>query len=166
MVQSLWSTGLESTYGLYPSLSKLLCLLEIEEASLARTSTPDHTHSLNDLPFIQDWQDRLSHLNSDLQFVEPVLAVRGSVLHHLLQVTLRSDGGVLQVGERRKVESLYKALSKTLLTHSRWAREATNFQVCVCACMRACVMQEGGKPPPEFVNITYREINSEAKSQK
>lgn len=144
MVQSLWSTGLESTYGLYPSLSKLLCLLEIEEASMARTSTPDHTHMLNDLSFVQDWQDRLSHLNSDLQFVEPVLAVRGSVLHHLLQVALRSDGGgggVVQVSERRKVESLYKALSKTLLTHSRWAREATNFQVS-CMCRAQIIMYD------------------------
>lgn len=130
-MQSLWSTGLESTYGLYPSLSKLLCLLEIEEASAARAPSPDHTHSLKDLSFLQDWQDRLSHLNSDLQFVEPVLAVRGSVLHHLLQVGLAEvgSGGVRSVEERRGVELVYKALSKTLLTHTRWAREAANFQV-------------------------------------
>ena len=138
MVQSLWSTGLESTYGLYPSLSKLLCLLEIEESSMARAPSPDHSHSLRDLSFLHDWDDRLSHLNSDLQFVEPVLAVRGSVLHHLLQVGLaeldgeggggRGESGV-RAEERKGVELVYKALSKTLLTHARWAREAANFQV-------------------------------------
>lgn len=137
MVQSLLSTGLESTYGLYPALSKLLCLLEIEEASVARTPTTDHTHSLNDLSFLRDWQDRLPHLNSDLQFVSPVLAVRGSVLHGLLQVGL-AGAGLQGVGggavrgekeDRSKVEQVYVALSKTLLTHARWAREASNFQV-------------------------------------
>lgn len=32
VIGSLCSSGLESTYSLYPSLSKLLCLLELEEA--------------------------------------------------------------------------------------------------------------------------------------
>ena len=59
VVQSLWSTGLESTYGLYPYLSKLLCLLEIEEASVARVSAQDHAHLLNDLSFLQDIEECL-----------------------------------------------------------------------------------------------------------
>ncbi len=135
-MECLCSSGLESAYSLYPSLSKLLCLLEIEEASAAHCpSTSDHPHALGDLSFLQDWQDRLPHLNSDLMFVEPVLAVRGSVLHSLLQVG--SDeirgvaGGVTSapVEQRRKVERVFTALSETLLTHSRWAREAENYQV-------------------------------------
>lgn len=127
MVQSLWSTGLESTSGLYPSLSKLLCLLELEEASMARP--PD---SQNQLSFLPEWQDRLSHLNTDLQFVEPVLAVRGSVLHHLLQVGLVEDrcgDGESHAFNRQRLEQVYSALSETLLTHARWTREAANFQV-------------------------------------
>ena len=32
VIGSLCSSGLESAYSLYPSLSKLLCLLELEEA--------------------------------------------------------------------------------------------------------------------------------------
>jgi hypothetical protein len=107
-------------------------LLEIEESSVSRAPSPDHTHSLKELSFLQDWEDRLSCLNSDLQFIEPVLAVRGSVLHHLLQVGLAEagpGGGVAGGEERKKVELVYRALSKTLLTHTRWAREAANFQV-------------------------------------
>lgn len=131
MIQSLCSTGLESTNDLYPSLSKSLCLLEIEEASAAHTPTPDHSHSLSDLAFLQDWQDRLSFLNSDFQFVEPVLAVRGSVLHQLLQVGVAetSENSGVPVEQKRKVECVFEALKTTLLTHSRLAREAANYQV-------------------------------------
>lgn len=131
VIQSLCSTGLESTYSLYPSLSKFLCLLEIEEASMVHnpTTTADSDH--NPLPFLLSWKDRLSHLDSDFQFVEPVLAVRGSVLHRLLQVGANEakadDMVVLEL--KRRVEVIFKALSDTLLTHSRWAREAANYQV-------------------------------------
>lgn len=37
VISSLVSSGLESAYSLYPSLSKLLCLLEIEEADSEAT---------------------------------------------------------------------------------------------------------------------------------
>ena len=134
MISSLCSTGLESTYGLYPSLSKFLCLLEMEEACTMSCDHGTTDHSLHNLPFLQNWQERLSHLNSDFQFVEPVLALRGSVLHCLLQVSaaeMRREGSV-SVEQKRTVESIFKALSETLLTHSRWAREATNYQVSYC----------------------------------
>ncbi len=126
------STGLESTYGLYPSLSKFLCLLEIEEASSGCGITSDHVHYINDISFLKDWQERLPHLNSDFQFVEPVLAVRGSVLHCLLQVSageMSCEGASVPVEQRRMVEGVFEALRETLLTHSRLAREATNYQV-------------------------------------
>lgn len=129
MIQSLCSSGLESTYDLYPSLSKSLCLLEIEEASAAHALPPDHSHLLGDLAFLQDWEDRNSFLNSDFQFVEPVLAVRGSVLHQLLQVGVAEADSSVPVEQKRKVECVFDALKKTLLTHSRWAREAAKYQV-------------------------------------
>ena len=37
VISSLVSSGLESAYSLYPSLSQLLCLLEIEEAGSEAT---------------------------------------------------------------------------------------------------------------------------------
>ena len=131
MIQSLCSAGLESTYDLYPSLSKSLCLLEIEEASAAHALTTEPGHTLTDLAFLQEWQDRLMFLDSDFQFVEPVLAVRGSVLHQLLQVGVAeaSEGGSVGTEERRKVEGIFEALKKTLLTHSKRAREAAKYQV-------------------------------------
>ena len=136
MVESLCSSGLASAYSLYPSLSKLLCLLELEEASVAHSpSTSDHPHTLGNLSFLHDWQDRLSHLNRDMKFVDPVLAVRRSVLHSLLRVGIGEVGSVaggvacVPVEQRRKVEGVFTALSETLLTHSQWAREAQNYQV-------------------------------------
>lgn len=63
--------------------------------------------------------------------MEPVLAVRGSVLHSLLQVGMAEMRGEdsVPVEQKRRVECLFKALRETLLTHSRWAREAANYQV-------------------------------------
>lgn len=133
MIQSLCSTGLESTYDLYPSLSKFLCLLEIEEASTTYSSyhSSSHSHSTEDLSFLKDWQDRLSFLNSDFQFVEPVLAVRCSVLHQLLQVGVAETkaGGNVPIEQTRRVERMFEALHSTLLCHSRQARESANYQV-------------------------------------
>ena len=74
-------------------------------------------------------------MNSDLKFVDPVLALRGSVLHNLLQVGIKIVGNVggdvagVPVEQMRKVEDIFTALSDTLLTHSRLAREADNYQV-------------------------------------
>ena len=69
--------------------------------------------------------------------MEPVLAVRGSVLHSLLQVSLTEieEGGDVPVEQRRNVESVFKALRDTLLTHSRRARKAAKFQVSFVYCM-------------------------------
>lgn len=74
-------------------------------------------------------------MNSDMKFVDPVLALRGSVLHNLLQVGIKMVGNAegdvtsVPVEQRRKVEGIFTALSDTLLTHSRLAREADNYQV-------------------------------------
>ena len=127
-MQSLVFSGLESTYSLYPSFSKLLCLLEVEEASKARGRAHDHTHSLD---FLQDWQRRLPHLNADFRFVEPVLALRASILRCLLLVVttdVNSEGGISVEGQKR-MQGVVKALSETLFAQSRCAREAANFQV-------------------------------------
>lgn len=129
MIRSLCSTGLESTYGLYPSLSQLLCLLEVEEAGSFQASYSQSDHTL---AFLKDWKERLPLLNSDFQFVEPVLAARCSLLYCLLHNAVAEVKGQSPppMELRRKVEHLYDALAESLLTRVRFAREAGSYQVC------------------------------------
>ena len=128
-MSSLLSTGLESTYALYPLLSQLLCLLEVEEAgSILTSSCP--TEQISSL--VKDWKDRLPLLNSDFQFVEPVLAARCSLLYCLLQNAAAEVKGQVTppVELRRKVDHLFEALSDSLQTRVEFAREAGSYQVC------------------------------------
>ena len=126
---SLLCTGLESTYSLYPLLSQLLCLLEVEEAGALLTSSSP-TDQISSL--VKDWKDRLPLLNSDFQFVEPVLASRCSLLFCLLQNAASEVKGqsAPPVELRRKVDHLFEALSENLLTRVEFAREAGSYQVC------------------------------------
>ena len=107
---------------MYPSLGRLLSLLELEEAG-----------SSSDLHFLVDWKQRLPYMDSDFQFVEPVLALRSSVLHGLLVRSSHegnsAEGEELPVEIRRKREGLFAALTETLLTQARMAREAGQYQV-------------------------------------
>ena len=127
MTQFLCSTGLESTYSVYPFLSKLLCLVEMEEASKTREAALKE----DDLFFLRDWKERLLLLDNDFQFVEPVLAVRCAVLHSLLQSCASEVKGCVSppTEMRRKTECLFEALTQTLLTQTRLARDAAKFQV-------------------------------------
>lgn len=129
VVRSLCCSGLESTYALYPALSQLLSLLEVEEAGSLLTdhSQPDQVSS-----FFRDWKDRLPLLNSDFQFVEPVLATRCSLLFCLLQNTSAEVKGEVAppMELRHRVDQLFKALTESLLTRVEVAREAGAYQVC------------------------------------
>ena len=142
VIQSLSCTGLESTYSLYPSLSRLLSLLEVEEAGsslhqhlqLANpTTTHNHVNHDHSLDFIKDWKERLPLLNSDFQFVEPVLATRCSLLYCLLQsaaVEVKGQCSTPPTGVQRRVEHLFDALTESLLMRAKFAREAGSFQAC------------------------------------
>ncbi len=122
VLQPLCGGSLESTYSLYPSLSKLLSLLELEEASV---SPPD-----SELGFLADWALRLPHLDCDYQFVEPVLALRHAVLNSLLRATGREGRERdLDVGTKRKLERLFEAIKDNLLIQAQLAREAGRYQV-------------------------------------
>ena len=138
MIHSLCCTSLESTYALYPSLSQLLSLLEVEEASSSlhqhqlQLASTTSTHHDNSLDFVKDWKERLLLLNSDFQFVEPVLATRCSLLYCLLQSAAAEVKGQCSapIELRRRVEHLFDALTESLLTRAEFAREAGSFQVC------------------------------------
>ncbi len=128
MIQPLCCGGLESTYSLYPSLSKLLSLLELEEASTSVLVSPQSSQDAG-LGFLDDWAVRLPHLDCDYQFVEPVLAQRHSILHCLLQAAGREGKGRSDVWTRRRVEGLFGAIRDNLLTQAQLAREAGRYQV-------------------------------------
>ena len=77
-------------------------------------------------------------MDSDFQFVEPVLSLRSSILHSLLRRTAVECGREASppVSLRRRAERLFVALTGTLLTQARLAREAGCYQVggdlCYC----------------------------------
>jgi len=77
-------------------------------------------------------------MDSDFQFVEPVLSLRSSILHSLLRRTAVECGREASppVSLRRRAERLFVALTDTLLTQARLAREAGCYQVggdlCYC----------------------------------
>lgn len=127
MIESLCSTGLESTYALYPALSQLLSLLEVEEAASLLT---DHSHLPDQL--FKEWKDRLPLLNSEFQFIEPVLATRCSLLYCLLQNAAAEVKGQVapHMDLRRRVDHLFEALTESFLTRVDFAREAGAYQVC------------------------------------
>lgn len=86
----------------------------------------------SELAFLTHWATRLPHLDTDYQFVEPVLALRHSVLHTLLRGGGKEGrGGALDVRTRRRQEGLFTAIKDNLLTQAQLAREAGRYQVSV-----------------------------------
>ena len=103
------------------------------------TFTHIHTHthwcssvSSPDPTFLSDWKKRFPYIkDSDFQFVEPVLALRSSILHSLLRRTAVecAQEASPPIHLRRKVERVFGELTDTLLTRARLAREAGRYQV-------------------------------------
>lgn len=85
--------------------------------------------------FLRNWKERLPYMDSDFQFVEPVLALRASVLHGLMCRSVAEVGREAgreagsSLGARRKVEQLFGLLTETLFTQAKLAREAARYQV-------------------------------------
>ena len=102
------SQGLENACSIYPGLSKLQALVELEEVGKSLASNRYRNHqkfqinSQIPVPFstlfslyyslvtdlLGKWQDRLQYMDTDYQHKETVLALRCSSLHAALkQVT-------------------------------------------------------------------------------
>ena len=105
--------------------------------TFTHTHTHTHTHkhssiSSADPTFLSDWKKRLPYIkDSDFQFVEPVLALRSSILHSLLRRTAVecAQEASPPIHLRRKMERVFGGLTDTLLTRARLAREAGRYQV-------------------------------------
>ncbi len=87
--------------------------------------------SSDDWKFLRNWKERLPYMDSDFQFIEPVLALRSSVLHGLMCRSVAEVGKEAghHLDRRRKVEELFGLLTDTLLTQAHLAREASSYQV-------------------------------------
>jgi hypothetical protein len=68
---------------IYRRLSQLLCLCELEEAGGERWSLPNS--SASPFQFLDLWKERLKYLDADFVYIEPILSLRVSSLHSLLQ---------------------------------------------------------------------------------
>ena len=103
------------------------------------------------------WKERLPYMDNDYHFVEPILALRSTILNCLLcrQLQLQTQtlevqvesceemevergggegrgeegGRGVSLASRRRTESLYRALSDTLLLQAQSARKAKRHQV-------------------------------------
>eukprot|EP00058_Branchiostoma_floridae_P018809 XP_002604298.1 hypothetical protein BRAFLDRAFT_88587 [Branchiostoma floridae] len=115
VVGRLASTGLESARSVYPHLVRLRCLIELQDF---KTLVTDSTSCDDARQLVQKWEAQTPLLQNDFDFVEPVLALRST----LLQLAGGAGGG-----ERGAV------LREALVTHlemlARCARKAARFQV-------------------------------------
>ena len=90
--------------------------------------------SSSDLAFLKGWKERLQFMDSDFQFIEPVLSLRSSVLHALMNLTaaeVQRDPNPA-IAMRRRVEGIFSSLTETLFTQARLAREAGSYDVRKC----------------------------------
>ena len=120
-----WLQAGECTSLLYPVMSKLQSLLEVEETAQVLAGQRELQQLL--LP----WKQRLPMMDADYSHVEPVLSLRCVLLQLLLShstenVAGNGSGGGFLGGA---VEELYSTIGATLLWQAELARKAGQYQV-------------------------------------
>ena len=119
-----WLEAGESTSLLYPVMSKLQSLLEVEEMAHVLAGQREVRALL--LP----WKQRLPTMDADYRHVEPVLSLRCVLLHLLLSHSTENGagngGGASPVGA---IEELYSTIGATLMWQAELARKAGQYQV-------------------------------------
>ena len=120
-----WLQAGECTSLLYPVMSKLQSLLEVEETAQVLAGQRELQQLL--LP----WKQRLPMMDADYSHVEPVLSLRCVLLQLLLShstenVAGNGSGGAFLGGA---VEELYSTIGATLLWQAELARKAGQYQV-------------------------------------
>lgn len=122
-----WLEAGESTSLLYPVMSKLQSLLEVEETAQILAGQREVQGLL--LP----WKQRLPTMDADYSHVEPVLSLRCVLLRLLLsQIAENGAGGAGGGGSASAlgtIEELYSSLGSTLLWQAELARKAGQYQV-------------------------------------
>ena len=113
----------ESSVAVYPILSKLQCLTELEEVAAVLSGEAP----LSDI--VLSWQQRLNVMDADYTHIDPVLSLRGVLLRLLLEVARKQEN------DRKKdiSETLHATLRSTLLQQADHARKAGQFQVGVAS---------------------------------
>ena len=113
----------EKSTTIYPVLSKLQCLTEIEElASVLFGDSP-----LQDV--LLSWQHRLMVMDANYSYTEPVLALRCTLLRFLLSVAKQQDCNQQEDYQKE----IFVALRSTLAQQADRARKACQFQVGIAA---------------------------------
>ena len=125
VINQLCSTGLESAYSIYPTLSRLQAVQELEDAA---TSIPGERH------FLDRWKHReLTSVDVDFPFIELLLALRSSVLMNLMTRVAcgarQEEGQAPSVDVRRELEGFFVAQVSMLVSEVHLARQTKNFHV-------------------------------------
>jgi ataxia telangiectasia mutated family protein len=124
----------EKSTTIYPVLSKLQCLTEIEElASVLFGDSP-----LQDV--LLSWQHRLIVMDANYSYTEPVLALRCTLLRFLLSVAKQQDCNQREDYQKE----IFVALRSTLVQQADRARKACQFQVAESATFSLCQLMSSG----------------------
>ncbi|XP_078699305.1 serine-protein kinase ATM-like [Branchiostoma floridae x Branchiostoma belcheri] len=127
VVGGLASTGLESARSIYPHLVRLRCLTELQDF---KTLVTDSTSCEDARQLVQKWEGQTPLLQNDFDFVEPVLALRSTLLQLGGGVGERGVGvGERGVGGGDRCAVLREALVTHLERLARCARKAARYQV-------------------------------------
>ncbi|XP_038077010.1 serine-protein kinase ATM-like [Patiria miniata] len=111
-LHQLCHVSIESAYSVYPMLSRLQGLVEMEDfgAMLLKNQQPNSV--------LQSWTSQLALMDNDFEFAEPTLALRTVLLQLLLE---KSDAN--------NRTQAYEGLVAHLKNHTEIARKAESFQI-------------------------------------
>ncbi|CAH3032263.1 unnamed protein product [Porites lobata] len=122
--------SLESVRSVYPALTRLQCVVELESFGFAING--------KDASMVEMWNERFPLPDNDFEFLEPLLALRTSMLQTLVKLRqdkVNSPEGILQLARA------YKDLATHLEMQAKVARRANNPQVAEKALFRIRQLQ-------------------------
>ncbi|XP_066028150.1 serine-protein kinase ATM isoform X2 [Pocillopora verrucosa] len=130
LMDDIAHVSLESVRSVYPSLTRLQCIVELENFGNMMNSTEDN--------MVDIWNERFPLPDNDFEFLEPSLALRTTMLHTVVKLRYgkRNDaGGLMRLGRS------YKDLATHLEMQARLARRSHNPQVAEKALFRIRQLQ-------------------------
>jgi len=114
--------SLESVRSVYPSLSRLQCIVELENFGSIMNSTDDS--------MIDIWKERFPLPDNDFEFLEPVLALRTSMLQTLVTLRKRKTHSLEKLARAYKDLAIHLEMqAKTARSHNPQVAEKSLFRL-------------------------------------
>ncbi|XP_074626555.1 serine-protein kinase ATM-like isoform X2 [Acropora palmata] len=132
VMQEVAHVSLESVQSVYPSLTRLQCLVELE--NFAQNIDSAETN------LVDVWEERFPLPDNDFEFLEPLLALRTSMLQTRVKVMSKDSDRPEDV---MKLAGAYKDFAVHLEMQAKMARQSNNPQVAEKALFRIRQLQSG-----------------------